>query len=302
MRFDLDHLGWKSFQDLSLGIAEHVYALAVQSFSLGPDAGRDGAAAVLRGTSDAEGPAWGSIAIQCKHTSRPTRLTVAHVNPELPKIAALVKAGQCDTYMLFTNRPLSATVESAITKRIKGMGVTRVMVIGRETIERHLTDDKTLRGRIPRVYGLGDLSEILDERLYLQTRALLFDDDIAKFVPTAAYFKTIDALAANSFALLLGEPASGKSSILRLVAIHAADRWESAPLWITSLNEVRTHWNANRTDQLFLLDDAFGSTNFDPERAEQWNRSVDVMRAAINRGARFLLTSRTTCSPQLSEP
>ncbi len=44
---------------------------------------------------------------------------------------------------------------------------------------------------VPRVYGLGDLSQILDERAYTQARAILesMRDDLAKVVVTDAYQK-----------------------------------------------------------------------------------------------------------------
>src|SRR4051812_11356326 len=43
LNFDLEQLGWKSFQDLCLTICEHTYELRVGTFSGGPDSGRDGA-------------------------------------------------------------------------------------------------------------------------------------------------------------------------------------------------------------------------------------------------------------------
>lgn len=42
---------------------------------------------------------------------------------------------------------------------------------------------------VPRVYGLGDLSQILDKRAYTQARAILesLREDLAKVVVTDAY-------------------------------------------------------------------------------------------------------------------
>jgi hypothetical protein len=61
---------------------------------------------------------------------------------------------------------------------------------------------------VPQVYGLGDLSAILDQRLLQQTRALL-DHWIPKlkvYVPTAAHRKAVKALNEHGVVLLLGNP------------------------------------------------------------------------------------------------
>lgn len=232
--------------------------------------------------------------------SRSSRSTQGHARLSLPatlprsflKVAALVENDLCDTYLLFTNKTVTAGVEAKVTTSLADVGVTRSVVTGRDELIRRLTEDKDLRGLMPRVYGLGDLSEILDERLYAQTKALVYEGDISRFVPTDPYVRTLSALDDYGFALVLGEPASGKSSIMRAAAIFAADKWGLEPLWLSSIGELATHWNATRTDQLFLLDDAFGSTNFDPDRTDDWNRSIVRMRTAIARGARFILTSR----------
>lgn len=291
VHFTLEELGWKSFQDLCLTIAERKYGLAVNSFSFGRDEGRDGSAIVTASTA-AIGSPWGQVAIQCKHSSRATRAQPSIINPELPKIDALVRVGHCDTYILYTNRLLSAATERKVKETLRPLGVKQALVIGGEELDRVLTDDKELRGLVPRVYGLGDISEIVDERVYSQTRAILSAADIDRFVTTSAYFKTLGALEQFPFCVLLGEPASGKTAIMRAVAIAAADRWQSEALWLTSLSETRQHWNAERNDQLILIDDAFGPTSFDPESAEIWNRCLPLVDGAIRRGTRFLLTSR----------
>ncbi len=64
---------------------------------------------------------------------------------------------------------------------------------------------------VPRVYGLGDLTQILDERAYAQATEILsaLGDDLAKFVITDAYRNSARALIDHGFVLLLGEPACG---------------------------------------------------------------------------------------------
>lgn len=291
MDFDLGGLGWKNFEDLALTICQHAYELKVTRYAAGRDQGRDGSGIVgdrVRGSI----ANWGEVVVQCKHTSNDERLAKRHIADDLPKIKNLVDAGLCDTYLLFTNRRTSASVAASITQLIKQQGAEKVIVHGRETIDKLLTEDKKLRSVVPRVYGLGDLSEILDGRVIDQTRAALDLSDIRKFVPTSPYFKTLNALESQGLAILTGPPASGKSSILMTAAVNAVDRWEIEPIWISNMHDVRTHWNPNRPSQLLLLDDAFGSTNFDPAAAEEWNRQLPFIKAALASGTKLLVTSR----------
>lgn len=290
VKFSFEQLGWKSFQDLCLTIAERKFGLSGTSFGFGRDEGRDGSAIIRADT--VQTTSWGKVAIQCKHTSQPAAARETIIDPELEKIDALVRARSCNTYVFFTNRTMSAGVERKIVEKVLAQGVQQAVVIGAHELDRTLTNDKELRGLVPRVYGLGDISEIIDERVYRQTQAILSAAEIDRFVPTNAYFGTLEALETHNFALLLGEPASGKTAIMRAAAIAAADRWKSEALWLTSLQEVRTHWNADRIDQLLLIDDAFGSTNFDPEAAEVWNRCIPMIDSAMRRGTKLILTSR----------
>ena len=137
-----------------------------------------------------------------------------------------------------------------------------------------------------------DLSEIIDSRLYEQTTEVLRGADLAKFVPVPAYFETLNALQEHGIALILGEPASGKSSILSAASLSLIDQLQVEPLWLGSIEDLRSHWNPNRSKQLFLLDDAFGSTSFDSTRADAWNRCLPFLKAAMHGGSKFIATSR----------
>ena len=70
---------------------------------------------------------------------------------------------------------------------------------------------------VPRIYGLGDLSQILDDRAYRQAKALLASlrDDLSKVVITSAYRRAVEALDQHGFVLLIGELAAGRPPSLR---------------------------------------------------------------------------------------
>jgi len=64
--FPLHRLGWKSFQDLCVSVAEECLRRPVQTFLPTNDAGRDGA---FVGRWDGSDPSAGESTIQCKFTS-----------------------------------------------------------------------------------------------------------------------------------------------------------------------------------------------------------------------------------------
>jgi len=87
-------------------------------------------------------------------------------------------------------------------------------IYGVEQISQFIRESPRLRMLVPRVYGLGDLGQILDARAYDQAQEILssLGDDMNKFVITAAYRAAARAIVEHGFVLLLGEPACGKSS------------------------------------------------------------------------------------------
>jgi len=117
-------------------------------------------------------------------------------------------------------------------------------------------------------------------------------DDLARFVITDAHRQAVKAVMDHQFVLLLGDPASGKSTIAASLAVGALDHWQSPTIRITSPEELTKHWNPEE-QQFFWIDDAFGPTQYQKHSVDAWNRQLPLMVTAIRRGARFLLTSRT---------
>lgn len=290
--YALHTLGWKSFQDLCVAIAQECLSRPVESFLPSSDGGRD-AAFIGRWTNGSED---GKSTIQCKFTSKPqATLSLSHVQGELTKVAQLTAKGLADDYVLLTNFGISGDNAAVITAAFEAVGVKKCLLLGRDWITQQIRESSRLRFMVPRVYGLGDLSEILDERAYSQSRALLsaLGNDLACFVVTDAHRQSVEALLNHSFVLLLGDPASGKSTIAASLALGALDHWRAPTIRLTSPEDFQRHWNPNAQQQFFWVDDAFGATQYQRHLADAWNRQLPLMSAALRKGARFLLTSRT---------
>ena len=167
-------------------------------------------------------------------------------------------------------------------------------MLGQEAVTRYIVENKRLRMLVPRVYGLGDLSQILD-RARLPRSARKSGDltgELIKFVITHAFRKSVHALNKHSF-VLLGEPACGKSTIASALALAAADRWGCQVVKVRdAAHSRREHWNPDEPEQFFWVDDALGQTQYERDRALAWNREFSHLETALKLGARVVITSR----------
>ncbi len=292
--YDLHRLGWNSFQQLCHTIAREVLGQTVQAFLDSNDAGRDGAFA--GDWTPAQGQQLsGKFVIQCKFSSKPGQLlTRSDMADELPKMRKLVVDGLCDVYVLMTNTGVSGKQEEQVRADLLGAGAKHVLIFGSTWIEDQIKENTKLRMLVPRVYGLGDLSQILDERAYAQARAVLdsLREDLAKVVITDSYRRAVRALDEHGFVLLIGEPAAGKTTIASMLAMAAADKWKSSVLKLADPAKVVERWNVHEPSQFFWIDDAFGVTQYESPLAHGWNHSMAQVKAMLRHGAKIVMTSR----------
>jgi hypothetical protein len=213
---------------------------------------------------------------------------------EIPKVCKLVAKGLCDVYVLMTNTGISAKQEAQISAELTNAGAKHVLIYGCTWIEDQIRDNIRLRMLVPRVYGLGDLSQILDERAYAQARAVLesLREDLAKVVITDSYRNAVNALNEHGFVLLIGEPAAGKTTIASMLAMAAADKWKSSVIKLADPAKVIEHWNVNEPSQFFWIDDAFGVTQYESALVQGWNHSLMQVKAMLRQGVKIVMTSR----------
>jgi energy-coupling factor transporter ATP-binding protein EcfA2 len=263
--YDLHNLGWNSFQDLCVTVTREVLGQTVQSFLPSRDGGRDGA---FSGTWKRQGSEdlKGRVVIQCKFTGKSDYvIKAADLTDEVEKVKRLVRKKRCDIYVLITNAGVSGTGEEEIETLSKAVGAEHVLTLGADWLSQQIRENKRLRMSVPRVYGLGDLSQILDERAYSQARAILetMNEDLAKVVVTDAYRRAAEALDKHSFVLLVGEPAAGKTTIASMLAMAAIDQWGASTLKLEDPAKVVDRWNPGEPSQFFWIDDAFGVTQYE---------------------------------------
>lgn len=289
--YPLHQLGWKSFQDLCIAIAEECLKRPVQRFLPTNDAGRDGA---FVGRWASRGQNRGSSTVQCKFTSRPgATLSLSMLKDELGKVSRLASQGLATDYIILTNHTISGRSEEKIKSAFEAAGAENCRVFGHEWITSQIRESSRLRMMAPRLYGLGDLTELIDARAYAQARLILSEmgDNLKKLVVTDAHRQSVRAVSNHNIVLLLGSPAAGKSTIGASLAIGAADIWNSSTIKATSPDDIRRHVDPSQ-QQFFWIDDAWGSTQYQRDRTETWNQVFPLIQGAIRQGSRFLITSR----------
>ena len=273
-----------------------VWGQSVQPFADSRDGGRDGAfygqwSNISPGFDLPDGP----FVLQCKFLAhRDKTLSLSGLDGELAKIKKLVSQGLCGSYLLMTNARVTGSSEQAIRQAIADQGVAHPLVLGGQWLNQTIALSQRLRMFVPRVYGLGDLSQILDERAYGQARALLtyLQEDLSTFVVTDAYRRAARAIEEHGFCLLLGEPAVGKSVIAATLAMTALDHWGSLTIRADGPADIVTHWNPHDPNQFFWIDDAFGTLRHDWAQTQDWARRLPKVMAAVKGGAKVVLTSR----------
>lgn len=300
---DLHKLGWRAFQDLVGVVLSEVLGQTFTVFADTNDVGQDGAFnGTWRTPTDSTEPELAAFArpglttvVQCKFSANPNQtLTPSALSAEIAKVEALVRRGECDAYIVVTNLRVTGATNATVKEQLRDVGVKHTLLLPGSWLCQQIQKRSTLRRLVPRVFGLGDLTSLLDERKQQQANALLagMRNELATFVPTDAYRRASRALEEHRFVLLLGEPACGKSAIARTLSMVALDSWGCAVHRVDSPAELLAHWNPADPTQLFWVDDAFGPIRHDPAATDEWTRRMPQVKAAVDGGARVLMTSR----------
>lgn len=291
MNIDFRLLGWKAFQDLCVAVASEVLQRPVQVFLPSKDGGRDGAfVGTWKGAPDE--PANKST-IQCKFSGKNNAtLTPSQLVAELAKVKSLAARGLAHDYIIMTNAGVSGDADAQICAAFEKAGAKQCRVFGGDWLAQEIEKSARLRMMVPRLYGIGDLTQILDDRAYTQARHILsaMGDDLSCFVTTAAHRQGVEAMTKHGFVLLLGDPASGKSTIAAILALGALDAGSVGAVRITSPDQL-SRWNPHEK-QFLWVDDAFGPSQFDPNKTAAWNAQLPLLRSALKRGSRIVFTSR----------
>lgn len=173
IRYDLDQLSEDAFEALVIDLCNDLLGIGVQSFTKGPDGGKDG---FFTGTaqeypSKAE-PWQGEFIIQAKHTTNINASCADNdffsnqtsvINREIKRLKERrTNNGQnFDCYLVFTNRKLPGTAHTEIKKHLQNeLGIQNADVHGIEYLTRLIE----LKPELVKKYGL--LKNLLPDQFY----------------------------------------------------------------------------------------------------------------------------------------
>lgn len=168
----------------------------------------------------------------------------------------------------------------------------RVVVLGVSELSQALDGHAALRSAMPSVLGLRDLEPLIPRDV--RTRSSLDIEGAwalaSVFVPTCAYERARQVLARHRFVVLTGPPEMGKTAIAQMIALaQLSSGWEAHDCIDPA--EVWRAFDRNRA-QIFVADDAFGSTEYRPDAAEHWARELGRMLGALDERHWLIWTSR----------
>ena len=167
-----------------------------------------------------------------------------------------------------------------------------VVWLGPDELSTLVAESWEVRLTLPPVLGIGAAEDLVDrEAADRSTADLEAALGLARvFVPTRAHAAAVDVLTRRHFAVLTGPPEMGKTAIARVVGLAAlTDGWEvhecvrPQQLWARFEHERR---------QVFIADDAFGSTEYRPDAAERWALELDRALRAMDERHWLIWTSR----------
>jgi hypothetical protein len=263
--------------------------LGIESWGGHGDRGRDAYTASRLNFPDRAVASEGPFVFQVKFVEN---ANAAGAKDEQPLIAAVRKEvshmlqpqrlGRTSTahhYTLITNAALTAKLRETLTEIISAVLPTvEIHLLGGGDVCDLLDKHAFLRRSFPQLLSIRDLNELIaqavNNEIIEKSKAAI---DIAKpvvevFVPTKAYHWAWETLREYHFAVLEGPPEVGKTAIAWIGLGQLLNGWQlvvcdEPPEFFRSLRETE--------NQVFICDDAFGRTEYDPARGHKWESHLE---------------------------
>jgi hypothetical protein len=202
------------------------------------------------------------------------------------------------SYLLLTNADTPGWARQAIADTVGSHATAicdrrpRVAVLGAAALSGLVDSSPGLRRAMPSLLGLRDLAELIDPHVHVRS-SIDFDAAAALapvFVPTRAHRRALGVLDRHRFAVLTGPPEMGKTATARTIGLaQMTSGWEAHEC--VAPEQLWARWNPERP-QVFIADDAFGSTEYRPDSAERWAVQMERILRSLDDSHWLIWTSR----------
>ena len=283
-RYAFDKLGWLQFEQLVAELIELEAGIGRNSWTGSADRSRHVLSPAALGPPLLPYELPAPVLVQCAWV-RPDDTIAPAVRRLRAEQPSEVRAAR--SYLLICNGDLERPLLTP-----SGDESISVGVLGRQELEHRIDARPELRRAMPSLLGLGALADLVDPRL--AERSTLDHEASSQladvFVPTRAYARALDVLAVSRFAVLTGPPEMGKTAIARMIALaQLTCGWEAHEC--TSPEGVWRAFDRSRA-QVFIADDAFGSTEYRADAAERWARAIERLLRSLDEHHWLVWTSR----------
>ncbi len=286
-RYDLTALGWLQFESLCTELLA-LDGIAPEAWLGEADSARWAtvpapAAEALAGRAVA-GPA-----IACV-VWFPRWATTWDARNRLAEALGGSEAGGAGGVLLLTNARANADLCALASEHLPGGA--DVVALGRDELGRLLDARRDIWLTVPSVLGVRELDDLVEAG---PGGASAFDLAAARalaptFVATGAYRRCCDVVGRYGFAVLSGPPEMGKTAAARMLGlVRLCQGWE-----VHECTDPDALWRAHRGDgrQMFIADDAFGSTEYRADAAERWALGLDRILQHMDERHVLVWTSR----------
>jgi hypothetical protein len=307
MRYKLDDLGAYQFEELTKSLLKVLAGLSVESWGRRSDFGRDAYTPNALHFPYKDIDTAGPFLFQVKFVedanaagARPAGALSDSVSKEIASIKKRKTTSRWTepSYFIFlTNSLIEASLRDEIRKRFQSILPDSVIITyGRDDICDFLDQSPSVYRSFPQLLSIRDLdalirSALTHESTMRSSAAIEVARDLVPvFAPTSHYEKAWSVLHKHHFAVLEGPPEVGKSAIAWMIGLsQVGDAWEA--VCCEGPKEFFEMYDRSRK-QVFIADDAFGRTEYDPTRASRWEPDLALVLHLVNANHWLIWTSR----------
>jgi len=307
IRYRLDDLGAYQFEKLIQSLLKGSLGLSVESWGNRKDLGRDAYTVNRLRFPDPAVETDGPFLFQVKFVeganasgAKPKNTllnSVAKEIAEIKKRKSIRKWVAPKVFVFITNAQLTSALRQIISEEFANiLKSSSIILWGGDDVCDLLDQSPEIYRAFPQLLSIRDLDELIrgvlkSESLVRSAAAIANAKELVPvFVPTSKYEKAWRTLWKHHFAVLEGPPEVGKSAIAWMIGLSQASQgWEA--VYSQTPRQFFEMYDQDR-DQIFIADDAFGRTEYDPSRTSAWEAELDIVFAQLNGHHWLIWTSR----------